>query len=365
MMLVKKRAKSAEGSVPRSPEPLGRTASPRIGGRPPQDEALLAISSHFEEIMQLIPDIIAEVDLNKIYVWMNQAGREFFGDDAIGKEAAFYFEGEQDVYNQVQPLFVGSPDIIYVESWQRRRDGEKRLLAWWCRALKDEAGNVTGAIATARDITASKRAEQTLRESEEKFRYVFDRSVIGKSITLPSGEINSNRALAEMLGYSSEELNRMKWQDITHPDDIDSSQKALDSILAGLKDSARFIKRYIRKDGAVVWGDVSTSLRRDADGRPLYFMTAVLDITERKEAEERLAANIDELRRWHEATLGRETRVLELKREVNQLLMEAGRPPRYASVASAGTPSTPAPIRPAASPAEKGARPEMRKGELE
>jgi len=58
----------------------------------------------------------------------------------IGKEAAFYFEGEQDTYQTVQPLFSGNENVIYVESWQRRKDGQKRLLAWWCRVLKDENG---------------------------------------------------------------------------------------------------------------------------------------------------------------------------------------------------------------------------------
>ena len=83
-----------------------------------------------------------EVDCNKVYRWSNQAGVEFFGEDVIGKEAAFYFEGEQDTYATVQPLFNGSDEVFYVESWQRRRDGQKRLLAWWCRVLKDAQGTI-------------------------------------------------------------------------------------------------------------------------------------------------------------------------------------------------------------------------------
>jgi PAS domain S-box-containing protein len=94
------------------------------------EESLRALSSRHEAILAAVPEIIVEVDANKTYVWMNQAGIEFFGDDAMGKEASFYFEGPQDTYNVVQPLFVGHTGIIYVESWQRRGDGEKRLLAW-------------------------------------------------------------------------------------------------------------------------------------------------------------------------------------------------------------------------------------------
>ena len=68
---------------------------------------------------------------------------EFFGEDVIGKEAADYFEGEQETYNEVAPLFDGGAETIYIESWQRRKDGKKRLLAWLCRVLKDKDGVIT------------------------------------------------------------------------------------------------------------------------------------------------------------------------------------------------------------------------------
>jgi PAS domain S-box-containing protein len=114
-----------------------------------------------------VPDIIMEVDSNKVYKWSNRAGIEYFGKDVIGKAAAYYFEGEQNTYDIVQPLFSGDENIFYVESWQRRCDGEKRLLGWWCRVLKDEKGNVTGALSTAQDITDRNRAEEELQKYRE------------------------------------------------------------------------------------------------------------------------------------------------------------------------------------------------------
>jgi PAS domain S-box-containing protein len=127
-----------------------------------------------------------------------------------------------------------------------------------------------------------------LLESEDKFKYVFDHSAIGKSITLPSGEIHVNSAFCEMLGYSHKELEKSKWQEISYPEDIELSQKALDSVISGEKDSVQFVKRYIHKKGSIVWGDVRTTLRRDEKGKALYFMTSVIDITERIIAEEAL-----------------------------------------------------------------------------
>lgn len=121
-----------------------------------------ALSSRQEAILAAVPDIIAEVDSNKVYTWVNEAGRWFFGDDVVGHEASDYFLGEQETYLRVEPLFHGSSDTVYVESWQRRRDGEKRLLGWWCRALTDENGSPAGALSTARDITERKAAEDEL-----------------------------------------------------------------------------------------------------------------------------------------------------------------------------------------------------------
>jgi len=94
------------------------------------EKTMRALSSRQEAILAAVPEIIMEVDNNKVYTWVNSRGIEFFGEDVIGKEAAFYFEGEQKTYDMVSPLFTGADDFIYLESWQRRKDGEKRLLAW-------------------------------------------------------------------------------------------------------------------------------------------------------------------------------------------------------------------------------------------
>jgi len=138
------------------------------------------------------------------------------------------------------------------------------------------------------DVTELKLVEHALRASEDKFKYMFDHSVVGKSITLPSGEINVNVAFSQMLGYSVQEMNGLKWQDITHPEDIEPSQVEIDKLLRGEKESCRFIKRYLHKSGSTIWTDISTSLRRDEEGKVLYFMTSILDITDQKRAENAL-----------------------------------------------------------------------------
>jgi PAS domain S-box-containing protein len=91
-----------------------------------------------------------------------------------------------------------------------------------------------------------------------------------------------------MTGYSPEELTNAKWKDISYPDDIKITEDELQSLISGGKDSTRFIKRYIHKNGDIIWADVGTAIRRDEDGKPLYFMTTAIDITVRKHTEESL-----------------------------------------------------------------------------
>lgn len=127
-----------------------------------QRKKLEELSSRQEAILSAVPDIIMEVDNNKTYTWVNRAGIEFFGDDVIGKEAAVYYEDDTDVYGYMKPLFDGEEETLYVENWQRRRDGEKRLLAWWCRGLRDAEGQIIGALFSARDITESRKSEELI-----------------------------------------------------------------------------------------------------------------------------------------------------------------------------------------------------------
>ncbi len=209
-----------------------------------------------------------------------------------------------------------------------RPDGTRTLLEIFGSPLLDKQGNVWASLVSFRDITEQKRAEdeikrkneelesaneemiaameemeasneeliaasEELRESEDKFKYLFDHSIVGKSLTLITGEVNANQALCDLLGYTSDELKNKKWQEITHPDDIEQTQKEIDQLLSGKRDSARFSKRFIHKNGSVVWVDLSSSLRRNKDGKPLYLISSAIDITDRRQMEEKLImANI-------------------------------------------------------------------------
>jgi len=147
-------------------------------------------------------------------------------------------------------------------------------------------------LALVRDITDRKLAERSLRESEELFRATFETAGIGIALVDMQGHpIKSNSALQRMLGYSEEELRRMQFTEFTHPDDRQRDWGMYQELLAGKIENHEIEKRYLRKDGQVVWGYLTGSLVRGADGQPLYGVGMVEDITERKNAVEALRAS--------------------------------------------------------------------------
>lgn len=115
-------------------------------------------------LLGAVPEIIMEVDNNKFYTWSNQAGLDFFGLDVLGRNAVDFFIGDQNIDKHVNRVFQGSENPVYVESWQRRQDGQARLLAWWCKSLRDENGNIKGALSSARDITENFQKEERIKD---------------------------------------------------------------------------------------------------------------------------------------------------------------------------------------------------------
>ena len=145
---------------PGSNEPYYEGIVQDTSERKSSEKALKSLLARQAALLAAVPDIIMEVDVNKVYTWANSAGFEFFGNDVIGKEAAYFFEGEQNIYSATDPLWSGDERSIYIESWQRRKDAQKRLLGWHCHVLKDHTGNVIGALSSARDITDNRLVEQ-------------------------------------------------------------------------------------------------------------------------------------------------------------------------------------------------------------
>jgi PAS domain S-box-containing protein/putative nucleotidyltransferase with HDIG domain len=131
-----------------------------------------------------------------------------------------------------------------------------------------------------------KRAEEALRESEERFSSAFEYAPIGMTLSSPEGKwLKVNRALCELLGYAENELLDKNFQDFTHPDDLPENFDYIKQMLNGEIESYQMEKRYIHKLGHLVWTLLSVSLVRDSQGNPLYFITHIQDITGRNQRE--------------------------------------------------------------------------------
>lgn len=145
------------------------------------------------------------------------------------------------------------------------------------------------------------RAEESLRQSEERFRSYFEHSLVGMSITTPDkGWVAINPKQVEMLGYTKEELNQTSWAALTHPDDLEADLEQYRRMLAGEIESFGMDKRFLHKDGSVVHVDLSVSCLRDKTGAVVLVLASYLDITKRVQAEGALKQSEKTLRDLYE-----------------------------------------------------------------
>jgi len=156
--------------------------------------------------------------------------------------------------------------------------------------LRELDGTISGAVMSGRDITGRHEAEEALRESEERFRTIFEQVPLG----ICEGEIatarfiNANLRYVEILGYTIDELRELSFKDYTHPDDLQKDLVEFRKLAAGEIRTYAMEKRYIRKDGAIIWGSLTLTGLAHPGEKPLNCIAVIEDITGRIEAEDRL-----------------------------------------------------------------------------
>ncbi len=175
----------------------------------------------------------------------------------------------------------------------------RRMVQVDATMVRDDMGEPIHSLAIIQEVTERKHAEEALRASEVRYRAAFESAATGMMlVSLDGHSLRVNRPLVAMLGYAEEELRTHPFEDFTHPDDLDANEDLLRQAKAGEIDGYQLEKRFIHKEGRLVWGLVSARLVRDDAGQPLYFVGQVQDITERKQAEEDLRAAKSDSARW-------------------------------------------------------------------
>ncbi len=151
------------------------------------------------------------------------------------------------------------------------------------------------------DITRQMEVENALRESEERFRLIFDQSPIGDTIIdLDYHPLRVNNAFSNMLGYSKEELLSMEFMEYTHPEDLEDNLQQLQLLREGEIDYFEMEKRYIRKDGGIVWGHLYVSIVKNSSDEPLYILTKIEDITQRRQMQSAIQTSEEKYRTLYE-----------------------------------------------------------------
>ncbi|NVO19854.1 MAG: PAS domain S-box protein [Bacteroidetes bacterium] len=265
-----------------------------ITERKQAEEELISSEEKFRQIAENIKEVfwISEPDWSKIY-YISPAYNNVWGEDAeklyeepfLWMDAIIEEDKEKTRSGIPETITKDINEIIFPDYRIKKSDGAIRWISARAFPIFDSEGNPYRIAGIAEDITERKQSEEALQASEQKFRSVFENSPVGKSMTNIDGSLNVNKALCKMLGYSSQELETMKWQDITYPADIQKTQDEIDSLISGDIAETRFEKRFVHKNGNPIWVDISSSLQRDEKGKPKFLMTAVVNITERKLSE--------------------------------------------------------------------------------
>jgi PAS domain S-box-containing protein len=291
------------------------------------DHKFKELMTKHKTFIDTVPDIIMEVDRDKVYTWANKAGYEFFGDNVIGKEASYYFEGEQDIYEKVKPLFEGEEEIIYLESYQKRKDGKIRLLAWWCKVYKDLEGNTIGAISSARDITDMRDAEKNVRFQA----YITENSPI--ITAYHDKELNmvwANKAYQAATGLDMDKIKGRKCFNVWNLSQPCKGCPVIKAIETG--EITFFELTPDNQDHWPVtqgyWLSHAVPVR-DEHGDITGAIEFALNITEMKQAEIEIKKKNKDLGDYNALMVGRELRMIELKKEINELLKAMGKDEKY------------------------------------
>ena len=216
-------------------------------------------------------------------------------------------------------LLEGKRESFTLTKRNRRKDGSVMWVSIHVSLIPGTGNEGTLFMSIVDDITERKHAEEALRRSERQFRALFEEAPVGIALVDAHGRpFASNRKLQQMLGYGADELRRTPFTVFTHRDDADSDWSLFTDLLNGKRDTYHIEKRYVRKDGALVWGDLTVHVVRDDRGEPLFTIGIVEDITERKRAEESL--------RQAQAELAHVTRVTTLGELAASIAHEVNQP---------------------------------------
>ncbi|MCZ6802174.1 MAG: PAS domain S-box protein, partial [Nitrospirae bacterium] len=260
-------------------------------------EEVKVLQRHEDLVLKSVGDGIYGVDLNGNTTFVNPAAARMIGWDAqdlIGQpqhEILHHSNPDGSPYPRENcPIYQAFKDgkIHWMDSevfW--RKDGTSFPVEYTSTPLRGEEGKVIGAVVTFRDIRERKRNEKTIRQTEQRFRAIYNQTPLGIAILHSiSGQIKqNNQRYSDIIGYSQAEMLERNFHDITHPDDLQPELENMSQLLNGTIPSFQMEKRLIRKDGKTIWVNLTCVPLWLQDTDPRQHIALVEDITERKQSQ--------------------------------------------------------------------------------
>ncbi|TVQ96815.1 MAG: PAS domain S-box protein [Desulfovibrionales bacterium] len=253
------------------------------------------VFSDVQDILDHAPIGIFKTTPDGPFLYANQALADMYGYPApqdmvvsVQNIAAELFADPKDGHAVASLLETDGIAKNY-ECEHIRKDGSRFWASGSIQTIFAEDGSVSHYQGFVTDITERKRSEEVLRLREIQFQNAFEYSAIGMTLVSPEGRcLKVNSRFSDFSGYTEDELERKTFQDLTHPDDLDSDLKLVQRMLAGEIETYQMEKRYFHKNGSIIWGLLAVSLVWDDQGAPLHFISQIENITNRKQAEEAL-----------------------------------------------------------------------------
>jgi PAS domain S-box-containing protein len=247
----------------------------------------------YRQLIENLPIGVAYITNEGIVTFFSNTARQYLilgKEEGLGRKAVdFVAEESKTVFNRrIEGIRAGIPPEP-TEYILMRSDGSRFEALITTHIQYNSVNALHSFIITIQDIAPQKKIETALKNSEQKFRAMFENSGIPISLCDKNGNlILANKASTKLTGYSENELPGIHFKDITHEDDYAAEKKLFDSLMRGEIESYRIEKRYPDKGGKTAWGWLTVSLIRDGEGNPSFSVRMLEDITDRVLAEKEL-----------------------------------------------------------------------------
>jgi len=260
-----------------------------------------ALKATLETLFELAPIAISITDLEGHFLTTNQRMKKLLGyeDEELAKRTIWSVAHEADkprVDALRADLLAGRHDSFTMEKRIVRADGEIRWVNCSASLVRPPLGGASFIIELADDITERKRLDEALLEREELLEAIFEHAPIGIAITdMDARYLRANPRFLRMLGYTEEELYALTGWDVLPEEDTHANRKLREELFSGKREDYTWERRYLRKDGDVIWTQNTVALIRDANGAPRYAIALIEDISRRRLADAAIHSTAEKL----------------------------------------------------------------------